>query len=69
MPLIAGSRLGDSRGIKLVTWVSAVGAIIGVSLLEQSGSAPGIGDFWSLASALFFGVQVPTAHDTIISCF
>ena len=58
VPLLAGSRLGDSRGIKLVTWFSAVGAILGVSLLEQSGSAPGIGDVWSLASALFFGIQV-----------
>ncbi len=58
MPLLAGSSFGDSRGIPAVTWLSALGAIVGVSLLEQSGAAPGIGDVWSLLSAIFFGVQV-----------
>ncbi len=58
VPLLAGSSFGDSRGIPLVTWLSALGAIVGVSLLEQSGAAPGIGDVWSLLSAIFFGVQV-----------
>ena len=58
VPLLAGSSFGDSRGIPLVTWLSGLGAIVGVSLLEQSGAAPGIGDVWSLLSAIFFGVQV-----------
>ena len=58
MPLLAGSSFGDSRGVPLVTWLSALGAIVGVSLLEQSGAAPGMGDVWSLLSAIFFGVQV-----------
>ena len=58
VPLLAGSSFGDSRGIPLVTWLSGLGAIVGVSLLEQSGAAPGIGDVWSLLSAVFFGVQV-----------
>ena len=58
VPLLAGSSFGDSRGIPLVTWLSALAAIFGVGLLEQSGAAPGVGDLWSLLSAAFFGVQV-----------
>lgn len=59
MPFLAGSRLGDQREIKPVIWLSAFGAVAGVSLLENGGgSPPGIGDVWSLLSAIFFGVQV-----------
>lgn len=59
VPFLAGSRLGDQREIKGSTWLCACGAIAGVSLLEQGGSSPpGIGDVWSLLSAIFFGVQV-----------
>lgn len=65
VPLLAGSRLGDSRGIKPVTWLSAVGAIVGVSFLEQSGAAPGVGDLWSLLSALFFGIQARSHHPAL----
>lgn len=59
VPFLAGSRLGDQREIKPITWLCSFGAIAGVSLLEQGGSAPpGVGDVWSLLSAIFFGVQV-----------
>lgn len=59
VPFLAGSRLGDQREIKPVIWLSAFGAIAGVSLLENGGgSPPGIGDVWSLLSAIFFGVQI-----------
>ena len=59
VPFLAGSKLGDQRQIKPVIWLSAFGALGGVSLLENGGgSPPGVGDLWSLLSAIFFGVQV-----------
>ena len=59
VPFLAGSKLGDQRQIKPVIWLSAFGALGGVSLLENGGgSPPGLGDLWSLVSAIFFGVQV-----------
>lgn len=59
VPFLAGSKLGDQRQIKPVIWLSAFGALGGVSLLENGGgSPPGLGDLWSLLSAIFFGVQV-----------
>lgn len=37
----------------------AVGcALLGVSLLEESGAPASWGDFWSFASAVLFGVQI-----------
>ena len=63
VPFLAGSKLGDQRQIKPVIWLSAFGALGGVSLLENGGgSPPGLGDLWSLLSAIFFGVQVQTVH-------
>jgi drug/metabolite transporter (DMT)-like permease len=59
VPFLAGSKLGDQRQIKPVIWLSAFGALGGVSLLENGGgSPPGLGDLWSLLSAIFFGVQI-----------
>lgn len=59
VPLLAGSRLGDGRKISKWVWGSSVMALVGVSLLEQGGGSPaGIGDIWSIASAVFFGIQI-----------
>lgn len=55
VPLLAGLT---GHKIKKTTWVAVIGSILGVSLLENSGSPPGIGDLWSLLSAFFFGVQI-----------
>ena len=55
VPFLAGL---SGRGVKPVTWASAFAALVGVGLLEQSGSAPSIGDLWSAISAMFFGVQM-----------
>ena len=53
MPFLAGSRLGDGRRIKPVVWLSALGAMVGVGFLENGGGSPaGIGDVWSLLSAV-----------------
>jgi drug/metabolite transporter (DMT)-like permease len=67
VPFLAGSKLGDQRQIKPVIWLSAFGALAGVSLLENSGgSPPGMGDLWSLLSAIFFGVQVPALRPHVL---
>lgn len=59
VPFLASSRLGDSRPVKWTVWLSALAALAGVGLLENGGgSPPGVGDLWSLASAIFFGVQI-----------
>lgn len=42
-----------------ITWASAFTAIVGVYFLENGGSPPGIGDIWSILSAVAFAVQVP----------
>lgn len=55
VPFLAGI---SGRGVKTITWVSACAALVGVSLLEQSGSSPSLGDLWSALSAMFFGVQM-----------
>lgn len=55
VPFLAGL---SGRGVKPITWASAFAALVGVGLLEQSGSAPSIGDLWSAISAMFFGVQM-----------
>lgn len=55
VPFLAGL---SGRGVKPITWASAFAALVGVGLLEQSGSAPSIGDLWSAVSAMFFGVQM-----------
>ena len=54
VPLLAGL---SGRGIKALTWASAIVALVGVGLLEQGGAPPSVGDVWSLLSAIFFGIQ------------
>eukprot|EP00884_Botryococcus_braunii_P011531 jgi/Botrbrau1/20379/Bobra.0006s0041.2 len=41
-----------------VTWASAFTAIVGVYFLENGGSPPGVGDIWSILSAVAFAVQI-----------
>jgi drug/metabolite transporter (DMT)-like permease len=55
VPLLAGL---SGRGIRPLTWASAVVALVGVGLLEQGGAPASMGDVWSLMSAIFFGIQV-----------
>jgi hypothetical protein len=55
VPFLAGL---SGRGVKPITWASATAALVGVSMLEQSGSSPSLGDLWSALSAMFFGVQM-----------
>ncbi len=65
VPFLAGI---SGRGVSPVTWASCLAAMTGVGLLEQSGAAPGVGDVWSLVSAVFFGVQVsPTGPASFCS--
>lgn len=56
VPFLAG--LTPGRSVRAVTWAAAAAALAGVSLLEQSGAAPSLGDLWSLLSAVAFGFQV-----------
>lgn len=56
VPLLAGA-FGAAK-VKSMTWVAVICALVGVMLLEDSGSPPNIGDFWSFASAVLFGVQI-----------
>ena len=46
--------------VKPLTYVSALMALAGVGLLVERGGVimPNSGDVWSLASAVFFGIQV-----------
>lgn len=55
-PLMAG-LFGTTR-LKRTTWAAVVAALVGISLLEDSGAPASWGDFWSFASAVLFGVQV-----------
>lgn len=55
VPFLAGL---SGRGVRPITWASALAALVGVSMLEQSGSAPSWGDLWSALSAIAFGVQM-----------
>lgn len=55
VPFLAGL---SGRGVRPITWASALAALVGVSMLEQSGSAPSWGDLWSALSAMAFGVQM-----------
>lgn len=55
-PLIAG--LSGTTKLKRTTWAAVVAALVGISLLEDSGAPASWGDFWSFASAVLFGVQV-----------
>jgi drug/metabolite transporter (DMT)-like permease len=55
VPFLAGL---SGKGVRPITWASATAALVGVSMLEQSGSDPTLGDLWSALSAMFFGVQM-----------
>ena len=55
VPLLAGM---SGKGVSLVTWASCLAALVGVGLLEQGGAPPGVGDVWSMLSAVAFGLQV-----------
>lgn len=56
VPIIAGFF-----GVKIppITWASALAALVGVGLLETAGgnSSP-LGDFWTMMSALLFGIHM-----------
>jgi drug/metabolite transporter (DMT)-like permease len=47
-----GRRLG------WLTWLSAVLAFLGVGLLSYDGSPPSPGDYWTLATAVFYALYV-----------
>lgn len=55
VPFLAGMT---GKGVSAVTWASCLAALAGVGLLEQNGAPPGIGDAWSMLSAVAFGVQI-----------
>lgn len=61
VPLLAGAT--GKADVKPLTYVSALMALAGVGLLVEQGGVimPNSGDFWSLASAVFFGIQVRTS--------
>eukprot|EP01018_Ginkgo_biloba_P028470 Gb_08975 [translate_table: standard] len=44
--------------IPKITWFGASVALLGIGLLESSGAPVTIGDFWSILSALFFGIHM-----------
>jgi drug/metabolite transporter (DMT)-like permease len=55
VPFLAGF---SGTGVRPLTWAAAVTAVLGVSLLEQGGAPPSMGDVWSIVSAVAFGVQI-----------
>ncbi|XP_068660481.1 uncharacterized protein [Aristolochia californica] len=55
VPLIDG-MLGHT--IPAITWFGAIVSLVGVALLESSGSPPSVGDILNLMSAVFFGVHM-----------
>jgi hypothetical protein len=56
VPLMAG--LFGTAKLKRTTWGAVLGALVGISLLEDSGAPASWGDFWSFMSAVLFGAQV-----------
>jgi len=56
VPLMAG--LFGTAKLKRSTWAAVGAALVGISLLEDSGAPASWGDFWSFASAVLFGAQV-----------
>jgi drug/metabolite transporter (DMT)-like permease len=58
VPILAGAS--GKANVKPLTYFSALMALAGVGLLVEKGGVimPNAGDLWSLASAVFFGVQV-----------
>jgi drug/metabolite transporter (DMT)-like permease len=55
VPMLAGL---DGNPVSLTTWACAGSAILGVFFLENGGAPPSWGDAWSLASAVFFAIQI-----------
>ncbi|KAG9445569.1 hypothetical protein H6P81_011697 [Aristolochia fimbriata] len=55
VPIIDG-MLGAT--IPAITWFGAIVSLVGVALLESSGSPPSVGDILNLLSAVFFGVHM-----------
>ncbi|XP_059448652.1 uncharacterized protein LOC132179877 isoform X2 [Corylus avellana] len=55
VPLLDG-MLGAK--IPPLIWFGALMSIVGVALLESSGSPPSVGDLWNFLSAVFFGVHM-----------
>lgn len=56
VPLMAG-MFGTAK-LKRSTWGAVLAALVGISLLEDSGAPASWGDFWSFMSAVLFGAQV-----------
>lgn len=59
-PLMAG-LIGTTK-LKRTTWAAVGAALVGISLLEDSGAPASWGDFWSFASAVLFGIQIYRAE-------
>ncbi|KAF6154097.1 hypothetical protein GIB67_009819 [Kingdonia uniflora] len=55
VPLLDGA-LGAT--VPARTWFGAFMSVLGVALLESSGSPPSVGDFLNFLSAVFFGVHM-----------
>jgi drug/metabolite transporter (DMT)-like permease len=55
VPILVGL---SGRGVQPIIWAAAAASVGGVSLLEQSGAPPSVGDLWSVASAFAFGLQM-----------
>ncbi|KAK9835158.1 hypothetical protein WJX81_002165 [Elliptochloris bilobata] len=56
VPILAGLT---GKGVRALTWASALGAVLGCALLGTGGgSGFGTGDLLSVLSAVFFGIQV-----------
>ncbi|KAJ7101579.1 hypothetical protein O6H91_12G087100 [Diphasiastrum complanatum] len=55
VPIISGIL-----GVKIpkITWAAAAVSLLGVGLLESSGSNVSVGDLWSFVSAVFFGIHM-----------
>lgn len=60
VPLMAG--LFGTAKLKRSTWAAVAAALLGISLLEDSGAPASWGDFWSFLSAVLFGVQIYRAE-------
>lgn len=55
VPLLDG-MLGAT--VPTYTWFGALVSLLGVGMLESSGSPPCIGDLWNFLSAVFFGIHM-----------
>eukprot|EP00262_Sarcandra_glabra_P007959 TRINITY_DN21117_c0_g1_i1.p1 TRINITY_DN21117_c0_g1~~TRINITY_DN21117_c0_g1_i1.p1 ORF type:complete len:482 (+),score=68.43 TRINITY_DN21117_c0_g1_i1:138-1583(+) len=55
VPLIDG-MLGAT--VPFITWFGALMSVIGVAMLESSGSPPSVGDLLNILSAVFFGIHM-----------